>query len=293
MTTQFTPPSLFDTKAQGDILASLREHIITRSPWDGRITDTLHISLSALATYLSEERERQDTNGKESIFPTGDRLTIEAKQKYDLDREVGEPDEDLRERMRAVFDRPSLGSNLALIEIVKDAVVGVKDVRFVRGVGNAFNVYVVSSIDPPGMPDAATYPGTATAELRTAVLAALVASTRNPSGYTYMAPELLAVGYTIAATVYYFPTDDIAEVQNRVREAAYKFIDDRLILGRHVHQSQIIEALHVEGVDYLSLNLIPAGQTDGVSTIVIADNAFGSCRQDDTDVNLTFTERVT
>ena len=150
-------------------------------------------------------------------------------------------------------------------------------------------MYLVSDLPPPTAPVGATYPGTATAALRTAVETALDTSPREPLGYTFAAPELLATGYLIVATVFYFPTDDLTELQAQVRAAAHSFIDDHLYLGRDIHQSRLVSALLIDGVDHVTAEIRAAGTTTGVALIAVATSAFASCRKDTTDVDLTFT----
>lgn len=157
---------------------------------------------------------------------------------------VMESDTDLRLRAQQAFDGLSVAGPVGAYEYHGRSADGrVADVSAVSPSPASVTITVLSREGD----------GTASAELLSAVEAALNAEDVRPVGDRVSVQSAAIVPYEIDATLYFFPGPEAGPIRQAAEEKLKAYITDQRRLGRDIRRSAIYAVLHVEGVQRVEL----------------------------------------
>lgn len=157
---------------------------------------------------------------------------------------VMESDTDLRLRAQQAFDGLSVAGPVGAYEYHGRSADGrVADVSAVSPSPASVTITVLSREGD----------GTASAELLSAVEAALNAEDVRPVGDRVSVQSAAIVPYEIDATLHFFPGPEAGPIRQAAEEKLKAYITDQRRLGRDIRRSAIYAVLHVEGVQRVEL----------------------------------------
>ena len=222
----------------------------TGEEWDATDADGADLVFEADAVYL--DRHRKEFNGAANdLLPSPESPYLASMVALlGITPEAGESNESLWSRRAVALTEPSLGSPVALTDLLTHAVEGVVDVSFITQNDGSQNVYLVSALAPP----MGQYPGFPTAAQNAAALALVNGGRSRHVGRPFRVVNPAAILYSVVLTVYYDPeaTPDVAALQGRVNEALEAFVVSSRRLGQEIAQSNLYDAAKVNGVRYVA-----------------------------------------
>ena len=157
----------------------------------------------------------------------------------------GRAGESLWSRRALALTQPSLGSPVALRDLLELSVEGVADVSFITQADGSQKVYLVSSLAPPSGQN----PGIPTAAQNAAALALVNNGRSRHIGRPFAVESPTATLYAVVLTVYYdaSATPDLAALQARVAGALESFVVASRRLGVSIALSNLYDGRHGGG----------------------------------------------
>lgn len=270
------PPNVVestDYQANVDaIIATVQQQI---PEWTAGRDDPLRAAIEALAYTITIQNNRWNERFLQSLwaYATGENLDHLALN-IGVQRTLGETDDQLRERGR----RDNRGRNIS-------ALVGLQAISYQAGIVTLFDVQAIISTN-----------GQVITVYGIDALGADIGVTNRNTLQTFLRrPENLTIGkavnvsaataqaYTITANISYNANiTDVTDLEARVRESIYNYIDSERLLNNTIYTSAVSDALFVPGVENVTLTAPAADVAKANGTVPI-------CPKDTTNVVLTFT----
>lgn len=221
----------------------------TGDVWDATDADGADLVFEAGGTYISDLRDEFNNAGND-LLPgpespyLGDMVAL-----VGVTREAGESNDSLWRRRGVKLTAPSLGSPVALRDLVVLSIDGAADVSFVTQNDGSQQVSLVSSLAPP----AGQLGGIPTAEQNAALLALLNNGRSHHIGRDFSVATPTALAYTPVLTVYYYAseTPDFAALQTRLADSLEAFVVSARRLGVPITRFDLYVAAEVAGVTYV------------------------------------------
>ena len=223
---------------------------LTGDVWDATDADGADLVLEAAASYVSTLRTEFNDLGNELLPGPDSPYLADMVALLGITPEAGESNASLWSKRALVLTEASLGSPVALRDLLTLSVDGVADVSFVTQSDGSQNVYLVSELDPPSGEN----PGIPTTAQNAAALALMNNGRSRHVGRPFTVVGPTATLYSIVMTVYYYAgaTPDVGALQTRLGESLEAFVVDSRRLGVALAQSNLYDAARVEGVSYVA-----------------------------------------
>ena len=221
----------------------------TGEAWDATDADGAALVLEAVGQVLSDIRA--EFNGDvEDLLPSETSPYLPNMVRLlGITPGAGESNPSLWTRRAVLLQQASLGSPVALRDLLFSEVDGIVDATFARQTDGSQKVYLVSDADPPsGSLQGATTPGQ-----DTSAGALLNAGDSAHVGVTFAVTAPTISGYSIVATVHYDAqaVPNTPPFQAAVAEAAQEFVRGARGLGIPVAIGNFHAATKLEGVVYV------------------------------------------
>ena len=245
---QFTPTQL------RDILRGFMSAFVlaeTGDVWDATDARRRRAALvfEAMARYISDERTEFNGLANDLLPGPDSPYLTQMVALLGITPEAGESNASLWTRRALALQQASLGSPVALEDLLTGSVAGVTDVGFITQPDGSQNVYLVSSLAPPS----GTEQGTPTPEQNAAALALVNGGRARHIGRPFAVVAPTATLYSIVLTVSYLSaqTPVLGDLQSAVATAIGGFVVASRKLGETVDLSNLYVAASVAGVDHV------------------------------------------